>query len=149
MIFRKNTEKEDPLDSKCYTKLFCTTWIQGNLNDSIESRLTVLGGSASYSPSCNLIAKPDKHIKIFLKLSLLREIKNTYSKKNESHCNTTTVHARMKLVQERQFQRAPVSARAIALNFFGLHVRFKICVSEIQSFTILKHVRCLTQDKTG
>ena len=30
--------------------------------------------------------------------------------------------------------RAPVSARAIALIYLELHVRYTICVSEIQSF---------------
>ena len=49
-----------------------------------------------------------------------------------------TVHARMKFTQECQFARVSLSARIIALNYFELHVRNKICVSEIQSFLLLK-----------
>ena len=35
-------------------------------------------------------------------------------------------------MQERQVARASLSTRAIALNYFELHMRSKICVSEIQ-----------------
>ena len=45
-----------------------------------------------------------------------------------------TVHAQKKLVQERQFARAPSFARAIGLNYMELHLRFKICASEVDSF---------------
>ena len=61
------------------------------------------------------------------------------------------------MVQERRFARAPLSARGIALNHLELHVRSKVCVSdiqdflllEIQSFLLLKHVQCPIYDKTG
>ena len=54
-----------------------------------------------------------------------------------------SVHVRMKLVQERQFTRALFSARVIALNYLELHVRSKIRLSEIQSFLLRRHVKCL------
>ena len=37
----------------------------------------------------------------------------------------------MKLIQERQFARVSLSVRTIALKYFELHVRYKICVSEM------------------
>ena len=59
-----------------------------------------------------------------------------------------TVRAPKKLVQERKFARASLSARAIALNYLDLHLRSHICVSEIQSFLLPKHFKCLIQEKT-
>ena len=38
--------------------------------------------------------------------------------------------------------RAASFARAIDLTPLELHVRFKICLSAIQSFLLLKHVKC-------
>ena len=43
-------------------------------------------------------------------------------------------------MQERQFLRAPLSAREIALYYLEWHVRSKIGVSEIQSFLLLQYV---------
>ena len=62
---------------------------------------------------------------------------------------TEAVHAWKNLVHERHFTRAASFARAITLNYLVLHVRSKICVSKIQSFLLLKHVKCLIWDKTG
>ena len=41
-----------------------------------------------------------------------------------------TVHALKKLMEERQFARAPSFARVIALTYLDLHARCKICVCE-------------------
>ena len=54
-----------------------------------------------------------------------------------------------KLMQERQFAHAPSSARVIAFTYLKLHMLSKICLSEIDSFLLLKHVNCLIFDKTG
>ena len=43
-------------------------------------------------------------------------------------------------MQERKFERADLSARAIAINDLQLHLRFKIYVSEIQSFLLVKQM---------
>ena len=53
------------------------------------------------------------------------------------------------MVQERQFTRVPLSVRVIALSYLELHMQSKICVSEIQRFLMLKHVKYLIEDKTG
>ena len=45
-----------------------------------------------------------------------------------------SVYARKRLLQERRFAHAPLSARAIALNHLKL--------SEIRSFLLMKLVKC-------
>ena len=55
----------------------------------------------------------------------------------------STVHARENLVQECHFARTRLTSRAIALYSLELHVQSKICLSEIQSFLLLKRVKCL------
>ena len=45
-----------------------------------------------------------------------------------------SVHARKKLVHRRQFARMLLSARTIDLTYLELHLRSKICASEIQRF---------------
>ena len=54
------------------------------------------------------------------------------------------VHARKKVAQERYFARAPLSTPAIALDYLECHEQSKIFVSEIQSFLLLKQVKCLS-----
>ena len=54
-----------------------------------------------------------------------------------------TAHARENLVQECHFARTRLTSRASALYSLELHVRSKICLSEIQSFLLLKRVKCL------
>ena len=55
----------------------------------------------------------------------------------------SVVPAQKKLVQERQFALALMSARAISRRYLELHVRSKICSPEIQSFFLLKYFKCL------
>ena len=50
-------------------------------------------------------------------------------------------------MQEGLLERAPLSARAIALYYLELHVRSRIRLSEIQNFLQLKHVQCLIRIK--
>ena len=45
------------------------------------------------------------------------------------------------MVQERQIPCVPFAAGAIVLSGLELHVRPKICVSEIQIVFLLKHVK--------
>ena len=52
-------------------------------------------------------------------------------------------------MHERQFALASLSARASSPDYLELHVRSKISVSEIQSFLLLKQVKCFTWDETG
>ena len=59
------------------------------------------------------------------------------------------VHARKKLLHERQFARAASPARGIALAYLELHVQSMIFMYEMQSFLLLKNVKCLIKDKTG
>ena len=59
------------------------------------------------------------------------------------------VHAQKNLVHERQVGHAPLSTRVIALYYLELHVQSKICVSEIQSFLLLKLIKCVMEHKTG
>ena len=53
------------------------------------------------------------------------------------------------IVQERQFARDSLFALAIALVYLKLHVRSKICVSEVWTFLLLKLDKYLVQDKFG
>ena len=53
------------------------------------------------------------------------------------------VLARKRLVYERQFARAPLSARGTDLIYLQMHVRSKIYVSQLESFLLLKHVKSL------
>ena len=52
-------------------------------------------------------------------------------------------------MQERQCAYAPLSTRAIALDYLELHVRSKICLSEIRSFLLLMREKFLMYDKLG
>ena len=45
-----------------------------------------------------------------------------------------TVHAQQKLLQERQFKRAPMSAQAIPLYYLELHVRSSLLFGIARAF---------------
>ena len=74
----------------------------------------------------------------------LKTTQNAWSKgPTRASAFLVPVYAWKKLVQEGQFTRAPLSALAIPLNYLELHERSKICIFSIQSFLLLKHVKCL------
>ena len=63
--------------------------------------------------------------------------------KSTSIFGELSVHAREKLVHERQFARAASSARAIALDYLELHMQSNIFIYEMRSFLSLKNFKCL------
>ena len=64
-----------------------------------------------------------------------------YPKTFGDYCATPDSPCPKKMVQERQFALARLSAIAIALNCFELYVEPKIFVSETESILLLKHVK--------